>query len=282
MKAKTINKLIVKISSIICTIGAAVFGAGAAREHFSRFIHVPDAVYNALLVIGVILISLSIIGFAASLYGLPSKLILENVVYRNLGSKYICIYARQSDVSRLHDLYSEYFGGDVPSTELMRSWIKQSRKAFTMIYRVDNESIRKRKHVLVGSFKVLLLTEAAVRALEAEQVSGSTFQPDHLARRQSDAAGCYVGDVIGTTRFAQGVLLGYLNVACEQAIKKGLPIYARPLTKEGQRVMKKYGFVEVSDGHSSPEIGRICKLVIDEDELLAGKRKSQHRRRGTA
>jgi hypothetical protein len=279
MKAKTISKLLVRLSSVICTIGAAVFSAGAAREHLSKIIQIPDAAYNTLLVTGSVLISLSILGFIVSLLGLPSKLILENVVYRNLGSKYICVYAKQSDVSRLHSLYTEYFGGDVPSPDLMRAWIRQLPKAFSMIYRIDDESIKKKQQVLVGSFKVLMLTEDAVCALEAEQLSGSTFQPEHLARRQTDAAASYVGDVIGTTRFAQGVLLGYLNAACEQAIKRGLPIYARPLTKEGKRVMRKYGFVEVSDNQSPPEIGRICKLVIEKHDVFTVTRKSRQRRR---
>jgi len=164
----------------------------------------------------------------------------------------------------------------------MRAWVQKYRKAFVMVYRVDDSSIKKKQQTLVGSFKVLLISKDAVRALEAGQVSGSTLKPEHIVSRQSDAAAYYVGDVAGHKGPARGFLLASLNAACEKAISKRLPIYARPLTNDGLRIMEQYGFVQAADGKSPPEIGKMCKLTVGSDnphrlKRLPRKQSSRHK-----
>jgi hypothetical protein len=160
----------------------------------------------------------------------------------------------------LHDFYAKYFGSDVPSIDLMKSWIARCKTAFVLVSRVHQTSGLAMKQELVGSFKLLPLTLDAVRALDAGQMTGSMFKPEHVARNKKETIAVYVGDVAATSQFARAMVIAHLTVACTPAVGRGLPIYARPLTGDGLRVMTKHGFVQVSDGTSRPEIGRICKL----------------------
>ena len=56
--------------------------------------------------------------------------------------------------------------------------------------------------------------------------------------------------------------MAQLNAAVWPAVRSAVTVYARPLTKDGLRVMTKHGFVQVSDGRSAPQIGRSCKLHV--------------------
>jgi hypothetical protein len=100
-----------------------------------------------------------------------------------------------------------------------------------------------------------------MQGLEAGLLTGSTLEPHHIAARQRDAAAFYVGDVVATASDARGRVLRCVMRECEEAFRKNLPIYARPLTKEGRNAMTRRGFVQVSDGESLPEHGKMCKLV---------------------
>jgi hypothetical protein len=269
MESEFVKKYLLTLPSLLCTIGAAILGIALAKDPISKIITLPEKAYSLMLIAGVVLILSGLAVLLVSAVGSPAKSVIDKILFRRINSKYICVHATQADLPQLHDLYTEFFGADVPSVSLMRSWMQQHRKTFAMVYRVNDSSIKKKEQVLVGSYKVLLITEEAVRELERGQLSGSTFMPKHIASRQKDAAAYYVGDVVATTQFARGVLLGYLNAACEQAIRKGFPIYARPLTSAGRRVMTGYGFVLAADGKTMPEIGRLCKLVTGREESRA-------------
>jgi hypothetical protein len=208
---------------------------------------------GSLVVIGLCLLLLSFIVQ-------PIQDVFVRVAYGDLNSRYTYVRARRQDLMGLHDLYAEYFGSDVPSVELMRSWISRCKTALMLVHRVHQTSGLATNQQLVGSFKVLPLTTDAVRALEGGQITGSTFKPEHIASKKKETTAVYVGDVVATSKVGRGMVLAHLNAACTPAVKSGLPIYARPLTRDGLRVMTKHGFVQVLDGTSRPEIGRICKL----------------------
>jgi hypothetical protein len=229
-----------------------------------------------MLILGGLLILLGLMGCLVLVFVRPAGSVL-NFVNKKLGEKYIRVYASQADLPQLHDFYTEFFGDDVPSLSLMRAWVQKYRRAFAIVYRVDDTSIKKKQQILCGSYKVLLITEAAVRGLESGQVGGSTFQPDHLASRQKDTAAYYVGDVVARTRLARGFILASLSAACEKALRKRVPIYARPLTRDGLRIMTQYGFVQADDGKSPPNIGKMCKLIIGSDRPHLIKRALQKR-----
>lgn len=269
--------------SVFCTVGGAVFAIAVESDHISKIIDIPEVGYKAMLIIGGLLVLLGLTAITVSVLRSRTSRLLD-FVSKKRGHKYILVYASYPDLPQLHSFYQEFFEDDVPSLDLMRTWVRKYRKAFAMVYRVNDISIKKKQQVLAGSYKVLLVTEEAVRGLEAEDLCGSTFKAEHVASRQKDAAAYYIGDVIATTRLARGFILASLNVACEHAFRRGLPIYARPLTSDGLRVMTQYGFVQVHDENSPPEMEKMCKLTTggDGDKSRRVKKTSKTRKRQRA
>jgi hypothetical protein len=145
----------------------------------------------------------------------------------------------------------------------MREWVVRCSGVFTLVHKVLEQVDGPATMELVGSFKLLPLTNKGVRALELGQVTGSTFHIEHIATTHRRAAGFYVGDVVATARFARGVVIAQLNAAVVSAARGKVAVYARPLTPDGLRIMTKHGFLQVSDGTSPPQIGRICRLEVE-------------------
>lgn len=242
----------------LATVGGAVLAVGLARDAINKIVELPDAAYTTCVILGLALPVLAAVSFATSFVVEQVAL----VIYGDHDAKYLCRAAAVTDLPALHTLYSSYFGDDVPPIPLMTDWLTRCDTAFTLVHKIsDREETREQK--LVGSFKVLPLTAKGVRAIELGQVTGSTFKPDHIASRRSRPTAFYVGDVAATTRVARAVVLAHLNAAVFAAARGTVTVYARPLTRDGLRVMSKHGFVQVSDGRSMPAVGRICKLVVE-------------------
>ncbi len=254
------KKQIIFVSGSILSIGAGIFAVLVDRDKLEKYIVIPESAVGTLMIISIVLMAGGIIGLIYLVFKGWVTFAVDKAILSKVSSKYVMIQASQSDLGELHSLYEKHFGDDVPSTVTMLSWLQKYRNAFAMIYRIDSASIEKKAQTLVGSYKILLLNEAGVQGLNDGLLTGSTFKQEHIARSFKDAKACYVGDVIATTFLGKGTVLAYLNVACEPIFKRGLAIYARPLTPAGKRVMTKYGFVQIKDEKSMPEIGRMCKL----------------------
>jgi len=256
------KKTFLNASLALCTVGAAVWAIGVAEDTVSKLHRFPPTLFHWLMIIGGVAVGVGLCALLGAVLVGPVQAIIARLVYGDINSRYAPVKARNRDLHGLHAFYREYFGDDVPSIELMRSWVARSNSAFILIHRITNESGLTVRQQLVGSFKLLPLTNEARNALDTGQVTGSTFRPEHVARKKSETVAYYVGDVVATSQIARGMVLAHLNAACTPAIDRGYPIYARPLTTDGLRVMTKYGFVQATDGKSAPQLGRICKLQI--------------------
>ena len=189
------------------------------------------------------------------------------VVVGGVASRYVSRYADPSDLPGLHDLYRRYFS-DVAATEVMATWQRRCRDAFTIVQRISRESAWSSRLQTVGSFKLLPLNCDGVKAIESGEATGSTLRPEHICSKGERPAAFYLGDVVGRG-LARGVVVGQL-IATRSRLPNGTLIYARPLTADGCRIMTSEGFVKVSDGWSEPEIGSLCKLEV---------KSNNHRRR---
>jgi hypothetical protein len=275
------KKTLLNAGLALCTVGAAIFAVGASEDAILKRVQLPARAFYLLLLSGGLLVGLGVAALILSVLFNPIEAAISRVLYGDLNSRYVSVNARGRDLIGLHDFYTKYFGSDVPSIDLMKSWIVRCKSAFVLVHRVSQASGLAMKEELVGSFKLLPLTLDAVRALDAGQITGSMFKAEHVARNKKETLAVYVGDVAATSQFARAMVLAQLNAACTPAVSRGLPIYARPLTPDGLRVMTKHGFVQVSDGTSPPEIGRICKLEsgkLGRLRAASGRRLLQSRR----
>lgn len=262
------RKTLLDAALALCTVGGVVFAIGASKEPVSKVVVLPDTAFLTLMVVGGALIAGGLIAFLFSLLIEQIGQVVERVTYGDVDSKYLCTHAGLGDLPGLHALYARYFGADVPDVQLMGEWVAKCASAFTIVQKVVEEGGLLTRQNLVGSFKLLPLTAKGVRAIELGQVTGSTFRSEHISSGRPRPAGYYVGDVVATTRFARGVVMAQLNAAVLPAVRGAVTVYARPLTKDGLRVMTKHGFVQVSDGRSAPVVGRVCKLQVGSEAVV--------------
>ncbi len=263
----------------LCTVGGVVFALGASKDPVSKLIVLPDTAFRTLMVVGAALVAGGLIAFLLSLLIDQIGQAVSRVTYGDVDSKYLCSHAGPGDLPGLHALYARYFGVDVPDIQLMAAWVTKCGSAFTIVQKVEEDAGLATSQELVGSFKLLPLTAKGVRAIELGQATGSTFRPEHISGGHAKSAGYYVGDVVATSRFARGVVMAQLNAAVLPAVRRAATaVYARPLTKDGLRVMTKHGFLQVSDGRSAPMIGHACKLQVEGQSEIAARPKARRHR----
>ena len=224
-------------AGLLCTVGAGIFAVGVSQNQISRVVHFPNVAFVIFMVIGGALVVAGAIRFMLSIVMDRIDQIVS--VYLGLDAKYLCTQAQHSDLAGLFDLYTRYFGADVPDIELMSAWITKCASAFTLVQKVIGESGLSTRQELVGSFKILPLTKKGVNAIELGQTTGSTFRPEHISGSRSRPVAYYVGDVVATTRFARAVVMAQLNAAISPVVRGPMTVYARPLTKDGLRVIDK-------------------------------------------
>lgn len=164
--------------------------------------------------------------------------------------------ADESDLLKLRTLYRDYFHGEAPSLDAMRAWLSRYQRALWLVK--DRGRSRSETPPLVGSFKILPLTKRGVEALDREEVFGSTLAERHIAARGRGVVAYYVGDVVGIDLGARAAITSRLHEILAGELAQ-FPVYARPLTRDGRRVMRAAGFRCVSDG-SEPEIPKMCRL----------------------
>lgn len=164
------------------------------------------------------------------------------------------------DVQPVVELMRRFFGEETPSPSRMLEWQRRNKTVLTAVYmkklkrgKIDKE--------LVGVFKILPLTEQAVDLLESEQKTGATLKAQDIAGEGDKAAALYIGDVVASTRDGKAEVLRQLKQRVEPQIDLGVPVYTRPLTADGARLVQKYNFVPVMKEIPSGAAGRIHKLL---------------------
>lgn len=268
------RKRLLDVGFGLCAVGGAFFALGAAKDSVATVVQLPHTVYYVFLLGGGVL---AVGGAAAAIVAFLVDRIagaVVRVVYGHLEAKYVCSVAGVNDLAGIQALYAKYFGDEAPSLAVMQAWRARCASTFTLIHRVTEDAGLITRQELVGSYKLLPLTRSGVRAVELGQATGTTLKPEHISR-QIRPSGYYLGDVVGTTRFARAIVIAHVNSAISTATRGEIAIYARPLTADGLRIMARHGFIQIADGRAAPEIGRVCKLE------LRGKAKATPPRRTT-
>lgn len=231
----------------------------------------PPLAWHFLLVIGIAFVAAGMVFGGVTLVSNPA-LWLRQAMGVTIGTTaYEFVPAREQDLQSLATFYSHFFGADVPRLEQMLAWNRRAQPSFWLVNELrgtlaDGESRR-----LVGSFKIMPVTRSAVKRLDAETVSGSTFEPQHIARRPRDTAAYYIGDVAATSRPARAAVVAYLRAMLGRGEFNRYAFYARPLKDDGRALMHTYGFRGVTDGRE-PRMGRMCVLRPRARSVSATKR----------
>ena len=172
------------------------------------------------------------------------------------------VSATVPDVLPLYRFFHTEFGDDTPSEERMASWIRMCPSAFTLAVKSAELDLSSDERAIVGAYKSLPITLAAVAQLEQGRVSGSRFESQHIASNTTDVAAVYLGDVYSPDLLLRGGLREDLIKETVQAIGERItPVYARPFTNKGWKAMRRHGFIQVNNGSDELELRALCKLA---------------------
>lgn len=166
--------------------------------------------------------------------------------------------AKSNQLDLVRTLATELFGPEVSSINRMKSWKKKHPRAVIAVCR-RAESKAKRSQELVGYFCLVPLTESAEASLLSGDLKGSDIHDLHLA--QDTARALYLGAIgaKGGIR-AKAFTLGALNaeLAKQGEARKAEIVYTRPVSDDGLRLAKRYGFTPVGGGELSK--GQLARI----------------------
>lgn len=172
-----------------------------------------------------------------------------------------CQPVSRSNVRAVYEFMRKYFGDESPRQNRILEWQQINRDILTAVYdkRISRGEPRRE---LVGVFKILPLKEVAIELLESEEITGATIGSDVIAAEGEPVRALYIGDVVACTQQGKAEVLRQLKNMINRRFGSGIPIYTRPLTSHGARLVRKYGFVPVVDDVVPGSVGRIHKFII--------------------
>lgn len=246
-------------------VGGGVLAVGLAKDYFPRRLQAIPHLFGVAVVAGSILILYGIAsGIVFKTYEVqqPVEAVLTKFLRRNDQDRWGYIeYAQRSDLPLVYDCFEREFGKDVPSIELMESWLNRCSTCLALLYFHAQDHFHSETKFF-GCYKLLPLTKKGVLELEANRTSGSTLPAEYICDAKQKPAAYYVGDLFAEKQgSARAAILFHLDYKCRELVDMGFPIYARPFTREGQRVMIKRGFLQVSNNSLNLELRQLCRLT---------------------
>lgn len=253
-----------KIAILALAISAVLLGLQAAVPAFPSEVRNNTTLWHLDLWSGAVL---AVIGMVCGIvyWVLDARTYMpgafDHLVRRTTGEAYqFTNFALMSDLPILYAEFVREFGKDVPSVRKMEGWLKKCPTSFVMMY-CQEETKLGMVQKFVGSYKFLPLTAVGVSDLLAGDTSGSEFRDEHISGSNQKPEAYYIGDLFAIGDFARGAILFHLDGKCGEVVENGIPVYARPFTKRGKKVMMKRGFRQVSNNSRDLEIRALCRLT---------------------
>jgi hypothetical protein len=183
-----------------------------------------------------------------------SKLLDQENVQDNLTINYELIpVENKSDLEKLHTFCEEIVGPHFASLEQWRDRYEKNPDTFFKILKIKRTKFEI-KEELTGMFTIIPVNEIARTLLEQDQLNATTFTTEHIVSSGEEIAAVYISGVVGSTQRAKGYVISHLLNRLRQIHKKGINlIYTRPMTIDGLRLAKYYGFNPVKADLSQAE-----------------------------
>jgi hypothetical protein len=167
--------------------------------------------------------------------------------------------ARSKELMWVREFASSYFGTNVTPLESMRRWHDKYKNVFILLEEI-NRSQGITQSTIHGYHCMIPLTSAAATLVADEQVDGTTILADHVSSTLGAAAAVYIGGVAGKGRRARAAILADLYARIDDLKERRIPIYTRPITDDGLRLVNDYPFVPVDPKVPADTLSRIYRL----------------------
>lgn len=157
--------------------------------------------------------------------------------------------AQEADLPALRKIAVKYFGDKVTAVSRMKEWHTQNPSVFSM---VTTETRRGRRKTidLDGYFCVVPLRAAAAADIAAERKGINDLGADEVCTPSETPSGVYVGAVAASDKATRSAALqGLLGEVKRMArSRRDTLIMTRPVTHDGLRLVRAFGFQPVRTG----------------------------------
>lgn len=260
-------------------LGTILLGLVQVKSEVNVLRPFPDSFYTNLVLAGILLIAAGFVAIVVDYIQFATR--LERAVRNWITSIPAAIFPGElapsqvgkADLPKVYDFVTEVLGPGISPVELMEEWHqKNPNMIWALTYR--NSIGQGEWEQMVGCFSIIPLSRSAARAVRQGKLTGASFHGRHILSPKAKAiAAIYIGGVVARGMKAQAYILGYMMAQIEPFAAKGIPVYSRPVTAAGLRLLQKYHFVPVKDGQTG--IGAV--YILDYERLIRAKRKVSQR-----
>jgi len=171
--------------------------------------------------------------------------------------------ARPADLEDIRILAQRlYETEDVSPLPQMRAWLRKYPRSFFVVFTRTRRRLFLTVEELQGYFCLLPISSNAAQKLCAGELRFKTLSEDDLMPRGFSAI--YIGGVAAIDEISRGVCLGRLETEIWNlaALQPDAELLARPVTKDGLRLVRSYGFRPI--GTSTLTIGALAALSLSD------------------
>lgn len=231
-----------KIGTLFVGLGSAIMALNIWPSASSYLIQIfgPNAkdilipIGGLITCIGIILILLIVI------HWLFNKVIV--IFFSSIGEYIDPVFrakpASSNELKKIYDMGSELFDGGVSSIKQMKRWHRVNPTIFWVLRKSDEP-----RGDIKGYFCIIPLKVKAAKMLINGDISGKDFTVDHILGPTKTPTYIYIGAIAATGFRAKGAALHKLLFHIEQLKEKGAKhVLTNPVTRDGSRLVKKFGF----------------------------------------
>jgi hypothetical protein len=155
--------------------------------------------------------------------------------------QYVCTKVGQKQLEALH-AFCEGILGAVANIQLVREWHDKNPNVLYWVNAQMSQPYQQQSSI-VGVFSVFPITDEAAQLFSQNKLRGSALTANYVVAPGEDPAAIYIGAVAARgPRAKQQTLIALMGYVTALTAKKASIVYTCPVTNDGLRVAKQYGF----------------------------------------
>lgn len=252
------------IASAFFAVGGALFIIPSVEEKIEIACGITISEYHIQIVvfIGIALFIISAIFFVI---GCKIHLLILDLLsnFRDKPEGYDSRYLKRTELKRVHEFCLYHFGNDIASINTMKRWRRKYPNLATIVTKnTFSKGGRKRTEEIKGYLDIIPLNNYG----EDEIRNGNSIlslTDKHVSAGDRRTACVYIGGIIGINLIAKARAIEATRSITRLFEEKGVKrFYSRPISKDGLRLVKKYGFTKL-DG-SECELDMLAYLNTED------------------
>lgn len=229
----------------LVTAGGTLLSVVGVKDRIDRLYVIPAYVYDIFLVAGLALLVLAVISLTISRINLQ----------RGTQLQYVCSKVEDNQLEEVHTFCREILGDDIGTMERLREWHNKNPDILHVIYAQRQRRFKQIK-TIVGFFSVFPVTTEAKQLLSRNALKGTEFNANHITARGRRPAAIYIGAVAGNGfKGREQTLMALMGFVTSLTERKTSLVFTRPISDDGLRLAKQYGFTPAIKASSKQEEG---------------------------